>query len=154
MVYPGVCPMVYTRIFLPIEYEKEVYMKKAVHKPPSRIKYDASHPTVSIRVSRQLYDKLRKLREMSGKTLGDILREALKSQKPSAVGPYYRGYNTAKAKYEVTFNCSVCGESVIIDNPDTKKAIARYMTQQGWGHAKCVGSSLFYGCMLGFANLR
>ena len=33
----------------------------------SKIKYDQAHPTVSVRVTQQLYDKLKDLREHSGK---------------------------------------------------------------------------------------
>lgn len=61
-------------------------MKK--HYPPSRAKYDQSHPTISIRVKRELYDELMELRESTGKTLGDILREAAGKQKLSAKGSY------------------------------------------------------------------
>jgi predicted DNA-binding protein len=51
-------------------------MKKR-HQPPAKIRYNQTHPTVSIRVSQDLYDRLKELREKSGKSLGDILREAL-----------------------------------------------------------------------------
>ena len=43
-------------------------MKKKAHKPPSRIKYDESHPTLSVRVGRALYDELQELRELSNKS--------------------------------------------------------------------------------------
>lgn len=116
-------------------------MKKQIHKPPSRIKYDANNPTVSIRVSREMYDQLKKLREMSGKSLGDILREALKQQSPSAKRAFSLGYSSAQAKYGVWFNCSVCGGSIVIEDPNTKKAVAGYLKEHKWGHAKCVNGS-------------
>jgi len=44
-------------------------MKKKAHKPPSRIKYEQSHPTVSVRVDRKLYDELKELQELTKKEL-------------------------------------------------------------------------------------
>ena len=83
-------------------------MKRKPHKPPSKIKYDESHPTVSIRVKRELYDQLRDLREHSGKSLGDILREALKEQTPSTKKAYQLGYNSAKREFAVSYKSEQC----------------------------------------------
>lgn len=109
------------------------------HKPPSKIKYDKSHPTVSIRVTRELYDRLKELREQGGKTLGDILREALKQQAPSTKKAYQLGLNVAKQQFAVSYKCSVCGETMTVRFSNERKAIAGYMQKQGWRHNKCVG---------------
>jgi flagellar biosynthesis/type III secretory pathway protein FliH len=45
--------------------------------PPSRIKYENSHPTVSCRVSKELYDRLSKSKEVDGKSFADILKIGL-----------------------------------------------------------------------------
>jgi predicted DNA-binding protein len=45
--------------------------------PPSRIKYEKSHPTVSCRVSKELYDRLDKSRKVDGKSFADILKIGL-----------------------------------------------------------------------------
>ncbi len=45
--------------------------------PPSRIKYEKSHPTVTCRVSKELYDRLDKSRKVDGKSFADILRRGL-----------------------------------------------------------------------------
>jgi predicted transcriptional regulator len=86
-------------------------MKKKTHKPPSRIKYDESHPTVSVRVDRALYDKLQELKELTNKSMGDILREAVKKQKPWAKDAYdlgqKAGYDSAKREFAVAYRCSV-----------------------------------------------
>ncbi len=118
-------------------------MKKKAHKPPSRIKYDQSHPTVSVRVDRALYDELQELREMSKKSLGDILREAVKKQKPWAKDAYdlgqKAGYDSAKREFAVTYRCSVCGGVLTVTTADEKRAVAQYMREHGWKHGKCVG---------------
>ncbi len=45
--------------------------------PPSRTRYEQQNHTVSIRVSKEMYDRLKALKEQGDKSLGDILREAL-----------------------------------------------------------------------------
>jgi len=67
-------------------------MKKKARRPPSEMKYDESHPTVGIRVTRELCDQLRHLTERSAKTLGDILGEALEQQAPSTEKAYQLGF--------------------------------------------------------------
>ena len=46
-------------------------------RPPSRIRYEAANPTVSVRVSRDIHERIKRLKRISGKSLGDIVREAL-----------------------------------------------------------------------------
>jgi len=68
--------------------------------------------------------------------------EALKNQGPSVKDTYSNGYNAAKAQYGVLFNCFFCGKSIIIDDPDTKKSIAKYLKEQEWGHTECVNNHI------------
>jgi hypothetical protein len=46
-------------------------MKEKAQKPPSETKYEESHPTVSIRVTRELCDELRDSTERRANALGD-----------------------------------------------------------------------------------
>ncbi len=59
------------------------------HKPPSRIRYENAHPTVTCRVSRVLKDKLDEARVKYGKSFGDILRIGLGVQEATAEAAYY-----------------------------------------------------------------
>jgi len=110
-------------------------MKK--HQPPSRIKYDKSHPTISIRVNQELYQKLKEMKEKSGKTIGDILRKALKVQAPSVMNARAVGYTGGKIKYGVTYKCSICGGKLWIDTSEQREAAAQYMQEHGWQHSTC-----------------
>ena len=112
-------------------------MKKR-HQPPAKIRYNQTHPTVSIRVSQDLYDRLKDLREKSGKSLGDILREALGKQAPVTQRAFGRGYIAAGEKLKVVYPCSVCGKQIVVTSPDEKKAIASYMKEHGWTHGECL----------------
>ena len=113
-------------------------MKRKTHKPPSKIKYDQSHPTVSVRVTQELYDQLKDLREHGGKSLGDILREALGQQEPSTKKAYQKGYNVAKREFAVSYKCSTCGGNLTVNSVKEKEAIARYMREHGWSHRECL----------------
>jgi len=108
-------------------------MKKVL---PSQKKYNESHPTVSVRVSRELYDKLSELRRVSGKSLGDVLREAVGKQVPSTKQAYLTGYNAAKSKYQVAYRCCVCGKTIIVNTENERNAIARFMGQT-WHCGEC-----------------
>ena len=119
-------------------------------KPPSRVRYEQTHPTISMRVSRELYDRLDAVRIGEGKSWGDVWREALKVQQRTANRAYNRGLNdglargreegeaTAKAKYLVTFRCSGCGGPTEVSSDNVRAAVREYLEQQRWGHSRCV----------------
>ena len=111
--------------------------------PPSRTRYEQQNPTVSIRVSKEMYDRLKALKEQGDKSLGDILREALGVQEPATRAARSRGYRKggyadAKKLYRVNFRCSVCNGRLFIDDDTSKRAAAEYMQQNGWSHNSCL----------------
>jgi TetR/AcrR family transcriptional regulator, cholesterol catabolism regulator len=59
-------------------------MQKKTHGPPSKQKYDRAHPTVSVRVTDDLYHELEALRENGGRSLRDILKSAVEREKAGA----------------------------------------------------------------------
>ena len=115
-------------------------MKKK-HQPPAKIKYDKSHPTVSVRVDQELKEKLDEIKEVSGKSVGDILREAVEVQAASAKSAYAKGYTKAKKDWGVTYKCSVCGGTIWLQTPQARKAVAQYMREHGWAHSECLQKS-------------
>ena len=112
-------------------------MPKKKHQPPAKAKYDKTHPIVSIRVSQELKKQLDEIKEISGKSVGDILREAVGVQSKSAKSSWKRGYGYARTIYGVWYKCSVCGGSMLIETDDEKKAAARLMREAGWHHGSC-----------------
>jgi len=114
-------------------------MVKKKHKPPSRIKYEDNNPTISIRVDREVKQQLDEIRERSGKSLGDILREALQVQAPSTKKAFTRGIEEGRSIYGVSFRCSGCQNTIWIDSPEMKDAATQIMEKYGWGHKECVG---------------
>lgn len=116
-------------------------MSQVKHYPPSRIKYNEGHPTISVRVSRELYLRLQELKRLSGKTVGDVVREAMQTQGASAKASYQRGHKAgfaaAEQQYRVDYHCSVCGGTLTLESATAKQAAARYMREHGWRHNKC-----------------
>ncbi len=47
------------------------------HRPPSRVKYDEAHPVIAVHLDRETYDAALKLRETTGKSFGQLVRESL-----------------------------------------------------------------------------
>lgn len=117
-------------------------MPRRRHYPPSRLRYEQTHPTVSVRVTQKLYDQLKALKEQSGKSVTDILREAIGVQAPSVRNAYERGYKKGQAdadrRYRVDYRCSKCGGTLTISSDKEKQAAASYMRENGWAHASCL----------------
>ena len=113
-------------------------MKRKVHKAPSRKRYEEEHPVVSFRVTRELKEKLEELQAMSRKSLGDILREAVGLQAPSAKESFDKGVEIAEENYKIVYKCSVCGGNEEVFGPIEKRAAAKLLTQAGWGHSTCL----------------
>ena len=114
-----------------------VIMVKKKQPPPSKMKYDKSHPIISIRVSQDLKEQLDEIREMSGKSVGDILREAVGVQSVSIKDAWKRGVSHGKGLYGVSYKCSICGGNMLIESANAKKAAAIYMREHRWHHNSC-----------------
>jgi hypothetical protein len=116
-------------------------MVKKKHQPPAKIKYDKSHPTVSVRVDQELKNKLDEIKEISGKSVGDILREAVEVQMRSTKKARTLGFTQGRLTYGVEYKCAVCGGTIWIDTSEEKKAAAQYMREHGWRHGDCLQKS-------------
>ena len=124
-------------------------MAKAVkRKAPSRVRYEQSHPTVSCRIPRDIYDRLRVTKNTAGKSFADILKTGLGilevqakkegevREKGHAEG-YKKGYAEAARLYMVTYPCCICGKMLMVTSGDEKEAIKKYMQEHSWGHKEC-----------------
>ena len=124
-------------------------MAKAVkRKAPSRVRYEQSHPTVSCRIPRDIYDKLRAVIDAEGKSFADVLKIGLgilevqakeegEVRKKGHAEGYKKGYAEAARLYMVTYPCRICGKTLMVTSGDEKEAIKKYMQEHGWGHKKC-----------------
>jgi len=121
-------------------------MAKAIHKPPARIRYEQSHPTVSCRLSRDEYALLKqRLEDLGGISFADFVKDSLgllQLKMPATEEIRYReweeGYNDGVEEYQIWYYCAVCGKRMDMEpNTDAHKAMIGFMKEHGWGHASC-----------------
>ena len=80
--------------------------------PPSRERYQRSHPTVSLRVDLALYDRLKGLKEQAGLSVADVLRVGLGICKPVVGESFRNGCMSALAEaYEAV--CEDCEDQLV-----------------------------------------
>jgi Ribbon-helix-helix protein, copG family len=129
------------------------------HRPPSRERYAAKHPALTVHLDLDLYAKIVELRERSGLTLNQLVRQALGSVEDHVetirgaahvrgfdlgnklgydVG-YETGYAAAKDEYGLTIECSECDEpiEILAGAPIAERAV-ELLRERGWGHKACV----------------
>ena len=110
--------------------------------PPSRARYEKSHPTVTIRVDLELYNELKALKETAGMSLADILKVGLEKSQAAAGDAlekgFKEGYETAEAEYKVTYRCGRCRPPHLsITSDEEKKVAATFLYEAGWGDLSC-----------------
>lgn len=122
--------------------------KTAKHRPPSRFRYEQAHPTVSSRVSVEIYQRLQAVKKAEGKSFTDILKiglglleactdEKASIQKRAYAKGYKKGCAEAEQLYKVTYACAMCGGTIVVTSDNAKQAIKKYMEEHHWGHASC-----------------
>jgi hypothetical protein len=87
------------------------------HKPPSRVRYERTHPTVSVRVDESIYRQLTDLRQRSGISMVEILLVGLEKLAPMAGSAFHEGQMLGLSDaYEVS--CPTCQYDIIDLAPD------------------------------------
>lgn len=121
-------------------------MAKVTHKPPARVRYEQSHPTVSCRLDGNIHELLKqRLEDLGGISFADFVKDSLgvlQLKLPDVEEikdrAWYEGYHQAEKNYQIWYYCSVCRERINIEpNSDSYKAMIGYMKEHGWGHASC-----------------
>ena len=121
-------------------------MVKGTRKPPARIRYEQSHPTVSCRLDKDTHDLLKqRLEDLGGVSFAEFVKDSLGLQQLKIPDieeikerAWDEGYNQAVEDYQIWYFCSVCGKRIEMSpNDDDHKAMIGYMKEHGWGHANC-----------------
>jgi hypothetical protein len=130
----------------------------AKHRPPSRVKYDAAHPSVGVHTDRATYDRLLALRQRTGlpfsqlilRTLGEVelqVDAAFEAGRRSgrrdgkAVGHAKgreEGYAKAVSEFQIPLSCPVCDDDMPLraGTPMADAAVA-WLKERGWRHTTC-----------------
>ena len=117
-------------------------------KRPSRVRYEQAHPTVSCRVSREIYQRLVDTKQQGGKSFADILRVGLGIiETDHETGGFFfdegyglgcqEGYEAAVLRFKVIFTCYKCGKSVAVDGKEAKQTVREILEEYGLSHLQC-----------------
>jgi hypothetical protein len=121
-------------------------MAKATHKPPARIRYEQSHPTMSCRLDRDTGSLLKqRLEDLGGISFADFVKNSLgllQLKMPDIEEikerARKRGYDQALKEYQIWYYCAVCRKRMDMEpDSDSHKAMIGYMREHGWGHTSC-----------------
>jgi hypothetical protein len=127
----------------------------AKHRPPSQVRYAATHPQKTIHFDQETFDMVEALLERSGLTWNQFIRQELGSmerhidviqergrachiEEGRNLG-FADGYAKAIARFRLAYACSGCGEPLGLEagEADACRALELLM-QEGWGHDECV----------------
>ena len=125
-------------------------MTVRTHQPPSRARYAAQHPTIGVHCDRETYQRLVALRERSGLSLGQLVKQELsvveKDIETVRTRAYAEGleagrragWTHARRLYRLTYACSVCQGLIAIEaGSEEAKVATAAVVAGGWAHDEC-----------------
>ena len=105
---------------------------------PSRRRYEAKNPVVSVRVPRDLYDALMEFKESMGQSMANVLKLGLELAQPDLLEAWTEGFEAAQEEYEVSYRCHRCRRPHLsITSDDEKADAAALMYKAGWYDPDC-----------------
>jgi len=114
-------------------------MKNNRTNPPSRKRYEESHPIISFRIKKEWYDELKNLLISQDITIADFFKIALKKQKENHDKIWEEGHDNGFCTFNIP--CKVCGEPMQLDmltEPEVEKTMKEAFSK--WGHHRCLNS--------------
>lgn len=115
-----------------------------VKKPPSRIKYEKTHPVVTIRVSLDIYDRLQE-RRRNGQSYADILRIGVEKQE-AYNAPLLKKIDELELEVleaeetierrTITYPCYVCNRLLKVESEEAKEVCRRALRGR-FRHSTC-----------------
>ena len=124
-------------------------MRRPYHKPPSRVRYEKSHPTVSCRLNKETYDLLKQhLDELGGVSVADFVKDALgrlqlKMPKPEVTERVKEeskreGYSQAIEEWQIWYYCDICKKKATVKpNSTNHKEIIDFAKRHCWMCESC-----------------
>ena len=117
---------------------------------PSRKRYEASHPVISVRVAKQIYNQLQEARQ-NGQSYGDVLRVGLGIQKTNLqplkekIGSLeleYLDLDELVDKRTVTYPCGRCGILMKVQHDNEKEVCRQALIKIGFCHSEIANCHL------------
>ena len=111
---------------------------------PSRKRYEASHPVISVRVTKQIYDQLQEARQ-NGQSYGDVLRVGLRIQKTN-LQPLQEKIESLELenleldelveRRTIRYPCYVCNTPLEVESEQAKE-VCRQALRGRFHHSTC-----------------
>ncbi len=114
-------------------------MPDSTNKPPSRVRYEGSHPVVSARLSKQDRDVLDSIIHSRGISFADFVREAIGRANPVYDKVYQSGIQEGRRLWGIKVPCF--WDDLELDVTPGSAAhieIIKYAREHGWGHEECL----------------
>lgn len=108
-----------------------------MNRPPSKIKYEASHPVIAFRVSQELFDRIQDAKLLSNASYARLIEIGAGLQQAAHDEGFRQGFGEAKNRYCVAYLCAECGQPIEIQSGEEKKFCEKLMTRAGWRHNNC-----------------
>jgi len=110
-------------------------MEKNKHKPPSRIRYEKTHPVISFRTKSEWNEEFKAFLTEQNLSIGDFFRIAFEKQEIESRKSFDRGYLVGFGKFELP--CNRCGRMMILDSniSEIKEKIEDIF--KNYIHSKC-----------------
>ena len=80
--------------------------------PPSRQRYESSHPTVSVRVDPEVYAELKELKKTANLSVADVLKVGLEKSEPLVGEAFRNGCMSALAEAYQNV-CDTCEDEIM-----------------------------------------
>lgn len=116
-------------------------MPRTQRKPPSRVKYEAANPTITARLPRAAFDRVKEHQAKTGESIADLVMATLDQReipvKQIEESAYKQGYAAAQEHFQVPYPCRRCRRPILVNSPEEKQAVSDFMQQRGWKHVTC-----------------
>lgn len=116
-------------------------MQKGPNKNMSKKRYDKKNPVISCRISEEQRKTLDELSVKTGKSQGQLMRQAMNLELPGMNEVYNHGYQDgyrkARDKYGITIQCSECLKGVVVTSDYLKSKIRDIVIDFGCYHEEC-----------------
>jgi predicted transcriptional regulator len=115
------------------------------HVPPSRRRYEASHPTLSVRLSAEDKKRILNIARKSKRSISQIIKEALGLMTKDTDEIYENGYDNGfddgwEEGSIMKLPCMKCRKEMELDIHDVKIKEAIKKAFITWHHVECPGN--------------
>jgi predicted transcriptional regulator len=120
-------------------------MTQPTHRPPSRQRYQATHPTVTLHLNLATDARLKELMQKTSLSRAQLMEEALglvesrvEEAQTACDRGYHLGFADARDRFRITPRCAWCdGEMEVTRGSVAAQAATDFLEGELWVHSAC-----------------